>query len=301
VERYRHVVFDSRRWDGFALRPGDVVISSPPKSGTTWMQTLCVMLVLGTARLDRPVSDYSPWLDFLTDDLSHVRATLDAQPHRRVIKTHTPLDGLPLDPEVTYIGLARDPRDAVISWGHHRDNLDSDTFMRRRAAVVGREDVAPLPPQPLGPRAAWQRWLDGPVSDFATLAFFLHHVGLFWSPPAQVRTALFHYEQLLTDLSGSVQRLADVLSVDASPALVDAITAEATFEQMRRRPELYTPHPGTGLWRSDTGFFHTGRSGQWRDQWDEDMRRAYDERVAELVAPDLAAWLADPTGRACSP
>ena len=43
--RYRSIVSDSGRWDGFAFRPGDVVISTPPKCGTTWTQMLCALLI----------------------------------------------------------------------------------------------------------------------------------------------------------------------------------------------------------------------------------------------------------------
>jgi hypothetical protein len=39
--RYRSIVTDSGRWDGFAFLPGDVVISTPPKCGRLWMQKLC--------------------------------------------------------------------------------------------------------------------------------------------------------------------------------------------------------------------------------------------------------------------
>ena len=46
VRRYEGVVFDSSRWDGFALRPGDIVISTPPKCGTTWTQMICALLIL---------------------------------------------------------------------------------------------------------------------------------------------------------------------------------------------------------------------------------------------------------------
>src|SRR5262249_53311575 len=41
--RYRSMVEDSARWDGFALRPGDIVIGTPPKCGSAWMQMICRM------------------------------------------------------------------------------------------------------------------------------------------------------------------------------------------------------------------------------------------------------------------
>lgn len=35
---YRHAIFDSRRWEEIEHRPGDIVISTSMKAGTTWMQ-----------------------------------------------------------------------------------------------------------------------------------------------------------------------------------------------------------------------------------------------------------------------
>src|SRR6187455_1231536 len=96
--RYRSIVADNARWDGFEFRPGDIVISTPPKCGTTWTQMLCALLVFDGPELPRPLGELSPWLDMLTRPIEDVVAMYDAQDHRRFIKTHTPLDGLPLDP-----------------------------------------------------------------------------------------------------------------------------------------------------------------------------------------------------------
>jgi aryl sulfotransferase len=41
----------------------------------------------------RSLAELSPWLDISRDE---VQARLSAQRHRRFIKTHTPLDGIPL-------------------------------------------------------------------------------------------------------------------------------------------------------------------------------------------------------------
>src|SRR3954447_12027368 len=101
--RYRSIIADSGRWDGFAFRPGDIVISTPPKCGTTWTQMLCALLVFDGPVFPAPLDELSPWLDMTISPLAEVMATLDAQTHRRFIKTHTPLDGLPMHAEVTYL------------------------------------------------------------------------------------------------------------------------------------------------------------------------------------------------------
>src|SRR5829696_658222 len=147
--RYRSIIADSVRWDGFAFRPGDVVISTPPKSGTTWMQMLCALLIFDGTAFPAPLGDISLWLDMTTRPLAEVTATYAAQSHRRVIKTHTPLDGLPLHPDVTYLVVGRDPRDVAISYEHHAANMDFARFLELRAAAVGNEDLAELSEGPV--------------------------------------------------------------------------------------------------------------------------------------------------------
>src|SRR5204863_157457 len=102
---YRGVVSDNARWDGFEFRDGDIVISTPAKCGTTWMQMMCALLIFQDPELPRPLTELSPWVDVQTDTVENVFASLAAQQHRRFIKSHTPLDGLPDDERVTYIGV----------------------------------------------------------------------------------------------------------------------------------------------------------------------------------------------------
>jgi hypothetical protein len=113
---------DSGRWLDFRFRAGDVVISTPRKSGTTWMQMICALLIFQTPDLPAPLWRLSPWLD--TPDLppEHVDAQLAAQRHRRFIKTHTPLAAIPSDARVTYVVTARHPVDAFVSM-YHQDRL----------------------------------------------------------------------------------------------------------------------------------------------------------------------------------
>ena len=164
---------DSARWTGFEFRPGDIVISTRSKSGTTWMQRICSLLVFQSAELPAPIAELSPWLDHRVAPVERVYANLDAQTHRRFIKTHTPLDGLPLRPEVTYIVVCRQPLDAAVSLYHQGDNLNRDV-MRRLSGL-------PEPSEPPPPRPPLHDWLVAWVSGEASPQEDLDSIrGYFW-------------------------------------------------------------------------------------------------------------------------
>ena len=73
-QRYRPILDDSARWNGFAFRPGGVVISTPVKSGTTWTQMLCVLLIFDGPAFPAPLEALSPWLDICNRPLAEVTA-----------------------------------------------------------------------------------------------------------------------------------------------------------------------------------------------------------------------------------
>jgi aryl sulfotransferase len=137
--RYRSSDEDSGRWDGFPFRRGDIVISTRSKSGTTWMQMICALLIFQTPDLPAPLPTLSPWLDWLIVPRDEVVGALEAQRHRRFIKTHTPLDGIPIDPRATYIVVGRHPLDMAVSLFHQGDNLN-----RERIAALTASDKTNL-------------------------------------------------------------------------------------------------------------------------------------------------------------
>jgi aryl sulfotransferase len=300
VIRYRSLISDSARWDGFGFRPGDIVISTPAKCGTTWMQMICALLVFQRTSFERSLDLISPWLDMLTRTRDDVVADLDAQTHRRFIKTHTPFDGLPSDPRVTYIAVGRDPRDVALSWENHFDNMDFEALFGARAAAVGLDDLDELFPDGIPERPDsqigrfWQ-WVDEPAPPTEVgaggLPLLLHHLTSVGAVRDQPKVVLFHYDDLKADLEGQMRRLAERLDIsvpeDRWPQLVEA----ATFEHMRSRADRIAPDTTNAIWQDNQQFFHRGTSGQWRTLLDDDDVRRYHARVAELAEPDLARWV----------
>jgi hypothetical protein len=292
--RYRSIIADSSRWDGFAFRPGDVVISTPPKCGTTWTQMLCALLIFDGPDLPAPLGDISPWLDKCTLPLAEVTATLAAQTHRRFIKTHTPLDGLPLHPDVTYLVVGRDPRDVAISYEHHAANLDFARFLELRAAAVGNDDLAELPPRrvPSGdPVERFRTFVSDETSAMpATLASVLHHLDTGWQRRHDANIALFHYADLQDDLAGELLRLARILGVPCSPKRARELAPEASLARMRERAADVAPDVSQGHWKDVRAFFRSGGTGEWRAHLSASDLAAYDARVGALVSPELAVW-----------
>ena len=294
--RYRNFVYDSGRWDGFEFRDGDIVISTPAKCGTTWMQMLCALLVFRTPDLPAPLADLSPWFDMNLRPLPEVVAALEAQRHRRFIKTHTPLDGLPVDDRVSYVGVFRDPRDVALSWDNHMANMDLDRLIETRLAAVGADDLeemgatGPPPPPPEDPRERFWIWMEGDVygSGVAGLTVLAAHARGFWERRDEPGVHLFHYSDLKADLAGEMARLAGALGLDPpDPGLVDA----ARFEAMKARADVLAPNVEAGLWHSNDRFFDQARSGGWQALLDDADRRRYDALAAGLGPPDFVAWL----------
>ena len=294
--RYRTFVFDSARWDGFEYRDRDIVISTPPKCGTTWMQMLCALLIFRTPDLPAPLAQLSPWLDMQTRPRAEVVEGLARQEHRRFIKSHIPLDGLPIDERVSYVGVARDPRDVALSWDNHMANIDTDRFLNARIAAVGADDLeelgitGPPPTPPADPRERFWHWVDGLSleNEIGGLRSLVNHIATFWDRRDEPNVHLFHYSDLRADLPGQMGRLAECLGLD--PPTEELVEA-ATFSSMKERADELVPNSDTPFWRSNAAFFDRARSGAWEELLDDDGRRRFDETLAKLAPPELASFL----------
>ena len=279
---------DSGRWDGFPFRQGDIVISTRSKSGTTWMQMICALLIFRSPVLPAPLSQLSPWLDHTIEPVGDVVNRLQGQRHRRFVKTHTPLDGIPLDDRATYIVVARHPLDMAVSLYHHIDNID-----RRRMAELTGGPVTLVDQRPSlhDWLVTWTQKDTTAIAHPDSLVGVLHHVS-----DARGRAAtsgnvlLVHYSDLLADLEGSMRELAQRLDVRVPAAVWPTLVEAATFARMRDRSGELTPNP-LGVLKDDGKFFRSGRSGQGRAVLRPDELAAYERRVASLADPDLVRWL----------
>ena len=108
---------DSARWAGYRPRSDDIVISTFPKCGATWMQRIVSMLLAGSAA---PAPVAGPWFDFrLRGPVEPMLEQAEAIVGRRHLKSHLRFDSLPVYEGVKFIHVARDGRDSAMSWHNH--------------------------------------------------------------------------------------------------------------------------------------------------------------------------------------
>jgi aryl sulfotransferase len=284
-------LMESARWDRVAPRPDDIVIATAPKCGTTWMQRIVSLLVFQTPALPESLLWISPWVDarfiaLVRDCLPDV----EAQTHRRFLKTHLSLDALPYRPDTKYITVARDGRDAFMSFRNHVESFTPlASELMQRATPPGQ---APLPPFPEDIHAFWQIWLamSREPGDPSNVSFF-DVVTSFWEYRHLENVLHVHYNDLKADLDGEMRRIAAFLGIpvreETWPTLVDA----AGFSAMKRDgPTLLE---GIELLFQDgsASFLHKGTNQRWRDVLTPDELAGYAALVQQRCSPALAHWL----------
>jgi hypothetical protein len=258
---------------------------------------ICALLIFQTPELPQTLDLLSPWMEIRLRRRKVVHDIYDAQTHRRFIKSHTPLDGLPVDDRITYICVGRDPRDVGLSWRAHMNNIDFDVMFGALAEAIEPDDnFAPpkIPPEFNDEREAFRYWVDDPTppEDVAmSLAGLIHHMAGFWAVRDRDDVILLHYDDLQTDLEGEMRRLAGRLGIEVPEERWPALVKAATFDDMRSRATERAPDTEKRLWKNTTDFFHRGTSGQWEDIFDADLAAHYEAKVRELAPPDLIAWL----------
>lgn len=271
---------DSRRWAAFELRASDIILSTPPKSGTTWAQNILLMMALNTTTLPDTLENLSPWLDSQTREMRTVTKAYARQTHRRCIKTHTPFDGLPYRSDITYIAVYRHPLDVYFSMRNHIKNMHENPL----------HDMFPD-----DARAGALKFIhDTPPKqdcDYMTLETLVNHYKTFKSRVHLQNVHLFHYADMHADLHDAIRKFASILKYDFSKPQLHAFVQAASFETMRQNAKQFTPASGLNIFKNDADFFHSAQNKKWERSLEQSDLKAYANRLCHLLVDDCQRWL----------
>lgn len=293
THHYQNFVFDSSRWSAYTPRDGDIIVCTSYKAGTTWTQMICALLIHQTPNLPQPLAKLSRWLDMRLISIDDVITNFDAQPHRRVIKTHTPLDALPYFENVRYVFCGREPRDVFMSVQNHLSNMDMETFGALLHEQGADMETPPELPDDINER--FKLWMTVGAFDWEEdgLPFWSHfrHADTYWKFSALPNIHFLHYTDLKRDLDGQMRRLANLLDLDVSEEKWPALVNAATFNSMKENADTTAPDADKGVWVNNGQFFNRGENEQWRGVLSEESLALYDDITKQRYSSDLIAWL----------
>ena len=276
---------DSTIWDRFAFRDDDIIVATYAKAGTTWTQHIVGQLVFD-GDPDVNVAELSPWLDLRImppDTLDRV----EAQKHRRIIKTHLPLDALTFSPKARYVYIARDGRDVVWSMYNHHANANQLWYdLLNGPGLVGPPIDRPDPDI----RSYFHTWLE---KDGWPFWAFWENIATWWAARDLPNLKLIHFNDLKRDPEGQIRALAEFLGCEVAQDRWPVILEHCSFDWMKANAEKVTPLAGAIFEGGAKVFINKGTNGRWRDVLTAEDVAAYERRAWAELGPECARWLAE--------
>ena len=278
--------FDSTIWNGFPFRDDDIIIATYAKSGTTWVQQIVSQLIFDGAE-DLPVAEMSPWLDLRVPPKEIKLPAVEAQTHRRFLKTHLPVDALVFSPRAKYIYIGRDGRDVVWSLYNHHANANALWYeaLNNTPGRVG----PPIGKPPSSIRQYFLEWLENDGYPFWP---FWENIASWWAIRELPNVMLLHFARLKEDLPGEVRRMAKFLGIAIDEKNWPKILEHCSFDYMKAHAVKSVPLGGAFWDGGAETFVNKGTNGRWRDVLTADDNARYEAMAREKLGAACAAWLA---------
>ncbi|KAI6778952.1 uncharacterized protein J7T54_002594 [Emericellopsis cladophorae] len=284
----RNAHLDSTVWNDVKLRPDDIVISTFAKSGTTWTQQI-VSQLLHQGDPTVAAGPLSPWVDFRIVPRAAMLDMVEAQTHRRFLKTHLPRDAMVWDPKVKYLFIARDGRDTIWSLHHHFRSATPAFY----ALFENVDDDGPAIQRPSeNPRDLFIDLLEDDTGTTLAGPFWAHIRG-WWEVRHQPNLLLVHFNDLKADLEGSMRRIAKFLEIPDMPEdRFQAAVEHCTFDWMKEHAEMAAPPLAEMAWENGAkGFINKGTNSRWKNVLSEEDNKRYQAKAREELGEECATWL----------
>jgi hypothetical protein len=255
--------------NAFQTRPTDVCVATFPKSGTTWTQQIVHGLrTRGSMDFDE-ISVVIPFMEMAPMIGNDLNAPQVAEP--RAFKTHLMWEQVPKG--MRYIYVVREPGDVLVSFYHF---MNGSLFEKD---AIGMESFA------------HDIYMGGDMP----WGTYWSHLLSWWPKLAGEDVLSLCFEDMKSDLEGTVRRIARFIGVEADADLIALATRQASFEFMSRFPEKFDEHVGQRAMEKAQGFppgepmskVRTGQTGNRFRELSDATRAALDAIWKREIEPAL--------------
>jgi len=272
-------------------RDGDIVVSVPAKSGTTWTMNIVHQLRSGGDPDMRDLYEQVPWLEFFetpTQAPSELINRWSALPtwFPRAFKTHSAFgqNNFEYLPNVKYVVVMRDPVDTAPSFLKFLHKHTDEAIAKFQCP-----HMVPKLPMEGGSDMIW----GSPFLQSGNA-----HVNFlkgWWPYRAKDNVLVLHFADMKKDHVGSVKKIADFMGVDLPKEKFDKVCELTSFKYMKENGEKYaiqhllTPH-GYQILEAD-GMVRTGAIGEGKTALSAPVIAAFEALIDEQLTKPQEAWL----------
>ncbi|EPY82520.1 sulfotransferase 1A1 [Camelus ferus] len=252
----------------FQARPDDLLISTYPKSGTTWVSQILDLIYQGgdLKKCQRaPIFIRVPFLEFKVPGVPTGLEVLNDTPAPRLLKTHLPLALLPqtlLDQKVKMVYVARNAKDVAVSYYH---------FYR----------MAKVHPDP----GTWEDFLEKFMAGEVSYGSWYQHVQEWWELSHTHPVLYLFYEDIQENPKREIQKILEFLGRSLPDETVDHIIQHTSFKEMKKNTMAnYTTIPTEVMDHNISAFMRKGIAGDWKTMFTVAQNECFEADYAKKMA-----------------
>ncbi|XP_072173964.1 sulfotransferase 1A3-like [Diadema setosum] len=267
----------------FEVRPDDTFIISYPKSGTTWLQQIILLIrcegdmsKLGAGHMMTMVPSLDMHDVVNYSDLNKAPVISDfakGMPSPRLLKSHCHSDWLPVeigtdDPKVKVIYVARNPKDNAVSLFHFCLLVSRLPFYK-----------------------SWDVFIEEYMAGRVPYGSWFENVLPWWKRRNHPNVLFLKYEDMKKDHYGVVEQVARFMGKSLSDDVIEGIVEASSFRTMKENQQSNPDtllrklnHLFKGRQESDASFMRKGSVGDWKNYFSEEQNLRFDQLYGRKMA-----------------
>jgi len=265
---------DPRVLAHFEPRRSDVLITTAPKAGTTWMQQILHQLRSGGDDSFRSINDVVPWLEKPNpeQDWQQRLQQFAAMPEPRIFKTHCTAEQTPGIDTVKIILSSRDPRDSCVSMYHHIMNMTD----------AARAQVGIPTPQSF----------DEHVEQWLSFGAWYRNINSWWPCRDRPNVLWLRYQDMKQNLSACMDQITDFLEWKITAEQKARALEYSSFDWMKQHEEKFSRQNATSERLFKPGkFIREGKVGDHRNLMTAQQKKKVLDKAREQLDAQCLGFL----------
>jgi len=258
----------------FQARETDVLITTGPKAGTTWMQQILYQLKSGGDESFRSIETVVPWLERSRENKTwqELLAYYDRLQNPRIFKTHCTYPQTPGVDIAKFILTSRDPRDCCVSFYHHMMNLTDSAYQR-----IGKQ-------RPKSFDEYFEQWMD--------FGAWYRNISSWWPHKEDDNVLWLRYEDLTVDLEQGIDQLLIFLDWQLAAEYRPRVLEYCSFAWMKNHSEKFSTFDDSqeSYFKPGT-FIRKGQVGDHKNLITQEQEKRILDRARQVLPTECLGFL----------